>query len=375
MIGRREFLAEMARLGVGAGMAPLVARLLAGAAHADGQAAPQPARYWELAPDGGAQCTLCPREDSLHRGEFGHCKVRQNVGGRLVTHGWGQPCVLNIDPIEKNPLAHVLPGALMLSVAHAGCNLRCLYCQNWQFSQSPPTQTRNIRDFDAAASVRKGVEKKLRGLAFTYTEPAMCPEFLAEMARLARPHGLLLTMCTCGYVQPRPLREMLEFFSAVTITYKGATEAFYKKVCGGSLKPVLDSMLLAKAERKWLEVATLIVPTLNDGEADLKGMAAWLARNLGPDTPWHLERFMPEYQLAKLPPTPQATLEKARQIGLDAGLRFVYISNLAPHEGNHSYCPGCRKAVIRRLGFKVLGNDLRDGRCPHCGMAWPGLWS
>jgi pyruvate formate lyase activating enzyme len=170
------------------------------------------------------------------------------------------------------------------------------------------------------------------------------------------------------------MREILVPFAAVTITLKGPTEAFYQKVCQAELKPVLDTMLLVKAEQKWLEVATLVVPTMNDDTASLTTMASWIARNLGTETPWHLERFMPQYMLKDLPETPQATLEKARKIGLDAGLKFVYISNLAPHEGNHTYCPGCGKAVIRRLGFRVLSNDLKAGRCPHCKRQLPGLW-
>jgi pyruvate formate lyase activating enzyme len=293
----------------------------------------------------------------------------------MATRAWNQPCVLNVDPIEKNPLAHVLPAAEALSVAHAGCNLRCLYCQNWEFSQKSPTETRNIQDFDPASAVEKAGARRLRAIAFTYTEPTSAIEFVAEMAAIAKAKGLVPTLCTCGFVQPRPLRELLEPFAAVTITYKGPTEAFYRKVCQAELRPVLDSMVLAKGLGKWLEVATLVVPTLNDDDASLRTMAAWMVRNLGPETPWHLERFVPQFKLRDLPETPQATLEKARRTGLEAGLKFVYISNLAPHEGNHTYCPGCRRAVIKRLGFKVLANDLVAGRCPHCKQMVPGVWA
>jgi pyruvate formate lyase activating enzyme len=374
MTDRREFLALTAKLGLSAAFAPLVARLLAGDAHA-ASGGTHPATYWEPAPNNCTQCRLCPREEKLKPGEFGACHVRQNVGGKVVTHGYDQPCVLNIDPIEKNPLAHVLPGAQLLSVAHAGCNLSCLYCQNFQFSQSKPTETRNVKDFDRADVLRKAVEKKLKGLAFTYTEPCMTPEFLDDISTLAASLELRMTLCTCGYVQAKPFRALLAPFSAVTITYKGPTEAFYHKVCNAKLQPVQDAMLLAKEEKKWLEVATLIVPTLNDDAAGLKGIAAWLAKNLGPDTPWHLERFMPMFKLKELPQTPQETMEKARQIGLDAGLRFVYISNLAPHDGNHTYCPSCRKPVIKRLGFKIIANDLARGRCPNCRTQLPGVWA
>jgi pyruvate formate lyase activating enzyme len=370
---RREFMGEMARLGVGAAFAPLVARLLAGDAYAEGLG-PQPARYWVPAAERCVQCQLCPRGERLSPGDFGCCHVRQNLGGKMVTHGYDQPCVLNVDPIEKNPLANFLPGAQVLSMAHAGCTLSCLYCQNWQFSQRKPTETKNVKDFDRKEALQRAAERKLKGLAFTYTEPAMSPEFVDDVCTLAATLDLRLTLCTCGFVQPKPFRSLIAPFAAVTITYKGPDDAFYKKVCNASLGPVQDSMLQVKAEKKWLEVATLIVPTLNDEAAGLKEIAGWIAKNLGPDTPWHLERFMPQYKLNDLPPTPQETMEKARKIGLDAGLRFVYISNLAPHDGNHTYCPNCKKAVIKRLGFKILANDLAGGRCPHCRTALPGVW-
>jgi pyruvate formate lyase activating enzyme len=370
---RRTFLAEMSRLGTAASFGPLVWRLLEGEAQAAADPGPVAAKYWHKE-DGGVQCDLCPRRETLADGMAGFCRVRYSRGGKLVTHGYDRPCVLNIDPIEKNPLAHVHPGSEMLAVAHAGCNLRCLYCQNFQYSQSSPLETRNIRDFSRSDAVGKANERKLKGLTFTYTEPATCPEFVAEMADLARSKGLVPTLCTCGFVLPGPFRELLKPFAAVTITYKGATEDFYQKVCSASLKPVMDAMLLAKAEKKWLEVATLVVPTLNDDAESLKTMAEWIARNLGTDTPWHIERFMPMYKLTKLPPTPRATLEQARQTGLDAGLKFVYISNYAPHEGNHTYCPQCKHSVILRLGFKILKNELRDGQCPKCACSLPGLW-
>jgi pyruvate formate lyase activating enzyme len=374
MTRRRVFLSTMSRLGLGATVAPLVWRLLEEAAPA-AQSGLHPAQYWQDASRGRVACLLCPRLETLAAGEAGFCRVRQNRGGAMMTRGYDRPCVLNVDPIEKNPLAHVLPGAEMLAVAHAGCNLRCLYCQNWEFSQKSPDETRNLRDFDKTQAVSKARERQLRGLAFTYTEPTSCPEFVADLTALASERGLVSTLCTCGFVQPRPFRELLGSFTAVTITYKGPTEEFYQKVCSARLGPVLEAMTLAKEERKWLEVATLVLPTFNDDTASLKTMATWLARNLGPDTPWHLERFQPQYKLKDLPPTPQATLEKARQIGLEAGLRFVYISNLAPHEGNHTYCPSCRRVVVKRLGFKILANELKAGCCPACHTALPGRWA
>ncbi len=372
MIARREFLHRLIGSAVGGVLAiPLAQHELFGA---DKPEEPAEARYWR--PAGAAvECELCPNQEALAPGEMGRCRVRQNVGGRMVTWGYNRPCILNIDPIEKGPMAHVLPGSEMLTLAHAGCPVRCLYCQNWQFSQKSPLETANIRDFRSSTAVEKARQKQLRGVVFTYSEPGASAEFTIELATLARSKGLRTALCTCGYIMPKPFRELIAPFEAITITYKGATEEFYDKVCDGALRPVLESMLAVKSARKWLEVATLVVPSYNDDAQSLKAMARWIVKNLGADTPWHLERFVPMFKLADLPPTPQATLEQARQIAFDAGLKYVYISNLAPHEGNHTYCGACHKAVITRLGFKVLHQEIRDGRCGHCGKALPGIWA
>jgi len=373
---RREFLNELAMLGVGAALSPLlweVLSLFGKPARAGGKKF-VPAEYWEKVGD-RIRCTLCPRKELLKDGEYGYCRSRQNVGGRLVSHGYNQPCVLNVDPIEKGPLAHVLPGADALSVAHAGCNLRCLYCQNWQYSQKRPDETKNVKDFDQAKVIAHARKRDIKALTFTYTEPAVLPEFVIALAKRAREKKLRTTLCTAGYIEKKPFRKMLDVFDAVTITLKGSSEKFYKKVVDGGLRPVLDALLLAKEEKKWLEVATLIVPGLNDDEKAITWIAKWIVKNLGKDTPWHIERFQPQYKLRRIPETPRAKMEAARRIGLDAGLRYVYISNMAPHEGNHTYCPECKKPLIKRLGLKILKNDLKDGACPHCGAKLPGIWS
>jgi len=301
--------------------------------------------------------------------------VRRNVGGELITYAYGQPCVLNLDQVEQNPLNHFHPGLKVLAIAHAGCNLGCLYCQNWDVSQKSPFQTRNIKPFDFGGLGRRLAAQKVGGVSFTYTEPDCAPEFTADFARFCGQLGLKRTLCTAGYMEPAPLKELLPHLDAVTITYKGATEEFYQRIIQGSLKPVLDAMVLSKSLGKWLEVATLVVPTLNDRREHLAQMARWIRNNLGPDTPWHLERFEPAYKLRHLPPTPRATLEMARQLGLEAGLKFVYLSNLAPHPGNHTYCPGCGRVVVHRLGFKVLQNSMTGANCPHCGHRVPGVWT
>jgi len=382
---RRAFLAWTGRLGLSAALAPVALRALQVLGLLDGeqvqaaplplQSGPAPARYYTRLEGGKVQCQLCPRHEVLAPGQMGFCRVRQNLGGVLMTHAYGQPCVLNLDPIGKNPLCHFHPEMTVLAVAHAGCNLRCLYCQNWQFSQKSPTQTKNIVPFDFRQSAARMQARHIGGVSFTYTEADCAPEFAGDFAGFCGQYGLKRTLCTAGYLAKQPFRDLLRNFEAVTITYKGATDDFYQRVVGGTLMPVLESMVLAKTEGKWLEVATLIVPTLNDSREGLTAMARWLRDNLGAETPWHLERFEPQFKLMNLPPTPQQTLETARQIGLDAGLKFVYISNLAPHMGNHTYCPSCGRVLVKRLGFKVLENHLVQGACPSCRTRIPGVWA
>ena len=379
---RRAFLTWMGWLGLNAALAPALLKTLEGLGIVDAGAlaatlprTPVPARYWRQLPGGQVQCLLCPRQEVLAPGQMGFCRVRQNLRGTLVTHAYGQPCVLNLDAVEMNPLNHFHPGMKVLGVAHAGCNLRCAYCQNWQFSQKSPLETKNIVPFDFRQMGEKMRARRIGGLSFSFTEADCAPEFSADFAQFVGELGLKRTLCTAGYIEKQPFRELLRHFEAVTITYKGATDSFYRQVVQGTLAPVLDAMVTAKAEGKWLEVATLIVPTLNDRREDLATMARWLRQNLGADTPWHLERFEPSYKLAHLSPTSQATLEAARQIGLDAGLKFVYISNLAPHPGNHTYCPSCGRTLLKRLGFKVLENHLARGHCPACRTRLPGVWA
>ena len=379
---RRAFLACLGRLGLGVTLAPAVLQALNafGLAESDiawaaPKAGPMPARYWESLPGGRVKCLLCPKQETLALGQMGECRVRQNIRGALVTHAYGQPCIVNLDPVDQNPLNHFHPGMLVLAVTHAGCNLGCLYCQNWEISQRSPLQTRNIVPFDFSEVGRKMTAKKVGGVSFTYTEPDCAPEFTADFAQFCGQLGLKRTLCTAGYMERKPLLELVPHIDALTITYKGASEDFYKRIILGTLKPVLDSMVLVKSQGKWLEVATLILPTLNDDRASLTQMARWLYQNLGPDTPWHIERFEPAYKLMNLPTTPQATLEMARQIGLDAGLKFVYVSNLAPHPGNHTYCPNCGRLVVQRLGFKVLQNSITGGSCPYCRTRIAGVWA
>ncbi len=370
---RRAFLEQMAKLGFGIEVLPVVA----GAALVRERAAPSAeaeAAYYRKQPGGRVTCLLCPHTEVLKPGETGLCRVRTNRGGVLKTAATGRPCIVNQDPIEKGPLNHVLPGAQVFAVAHAGCNLRCRYCQNWQFAQASPGAARKLR-FDQAESVRLVREKELAGVSFTYTEGVVHLEFNLRFAAAVRQAGARAFLCTAGFVGRKPFADFLEHLDAVTFTIKGATDRFYRDVIGApSMRPVLDRCLQARRAGKWIEVATLVIPELNDSDRDLRRIARWIAHNLGRDTPWHIERFMPKYKMRDRPQTPVATLERARAIGREEGLNFVYLSNIAPHPGNHTYCPGCGKAVIKRLGFRLLANRLQNGRCPYCRASIPGTW-
>jgi pyruvate formate lyase activating enzyme len=385
VLTRRDFIRRLKKLGISTAKAfplysavflldPLLGRGLASGAHF-GRSRKTAAFWKKIEGTKNVRCNLCPRREVLKPGHTGFCRIRTNKNGRLVTLGYERPCVLNVDPVEKNPLFNFHPGMIVLSVAHAGCNLRCLYCQNWQFAQKSPLQTRNIRTFDSRNTVKRAAAKKIGGVSFTYTEPACCVEFVSEFADLCGEVGLKRTLCSAGSIAKQPFKNLVRRLDAVTITFKGPDEAFYRKITAASLKPVLDSMLLVKSEGKWLEVATLVVPTLNDDRKSLESMAAWIRKNLGEKTPWLIEKFDPQYKLIGLPPTPQRTIEKARKIGLDAGLKYVYVSNLAPHTGNHTYCPVCNAVAVKRMGFKVLEKNLNSGLCGTCGNKIAGVWA
>jgi len=370
---RRQFIAGMAKLGFVLNFAPAAGAV--GLAGRGVRKPPAKADYYRKNADGSVTCTLCPHAETLRHGETGRCRVRTNFRGTLKTYAVGQPCVVNVDPLEKNPLCHVLPGSSTFSVAHAGCNLRCQYCQNWQFSQQSPRETRNLKfDQDEAVSLARG--KSIPSVTFTYTEGTSHIEFNRRFAAAARKLGLRVYLCSNGYIRRKPFADFLEVLDGVTITIKGFRDAFYRDYIGAaSYKPVLESCKQVKAAGKWIEVATLIVPGLNDSTSELTDIARWVRENLGAYTPWHLERFTPKYKLLNKPQTPIATLEKARRIGRRAGLRYVYVSNFAPHPANHTYCHHCGKPVIKRLGFKVLRNMLRAGRCPYCRTKIPGVWA
>ncbi|MHC4551077.1 MAG: AmmeMemoRadiSam system radical SAM enzyme [Planctomycetota bacterium] len=320
------------------------------------------------------QCFVCPLDCILKPGQTCFCRTRRNHDGTLNSHAYGNPCILSVDPIEKLPLHHYLPGRRTLSLAVGGCNLRCLYCQNWSQSQVRPDELTNF-DLPVGRALDGAARKEIDLLAYTYTEPIAFFEYMEDLAAAGRARGVRSVCATALYVKEKPLRRLCRNVEAFAVALKGFDEEFYREVLGSSLGPVLRALEVLKDEKVWFEIVTLIVPTYNDDVKQIEAMCRWIVKTLGRDVPLHFGRFVPQYRLKDLPPTPVATLERCRKAAFDTGLRHVYVFNVAPHEGNHTYCHGCGQKLVRRLGFKILANDVRAGACPHCGTGLPGVWS
>jgi pyruvate formate lyase activating enzyme len=319
------------------------------------------------------QCRLCAQGCALGEGERGRCRARLNVRGELRSLVYGRPLSVHIDPIEKKPFYHFLPGSSAFSLSTSGCPLRCKFCQNWQISQASP------EDYEVSWTPPEDVagaagKRKSDVIAFTYNEPTVFAEYLIDIARAARKAGIRTAMVSCGFMTEEPLKEMCEVLSAVKVDLKGFSEGFYKDVSGAALKPVLRSIAQVRKSGVHLELVNLVVPTLNDSEEMMGKLADWIAGELGPDVPVHFTRFHPDYQLLNLPPTPVATLERAREIAMAKGIRYAFVGNVPDHPGNHTYCPSCKKAVVKRSGFFVTESSLKDGACASCGTKIAGVW-
>lgn len=332
------------------------------------------ARYYTPLAADEVQCTLCPHGCILADGQRGRCRTRENRNGRLYSMAYGNPCAVHVDPIEKKPFYHFLPTAATFSIATAGCNLRCLYCQNWQISQFPPEETENV-DLPPEDVVQSARRHNAPVIAYTYSEPTAFYEYMLETARQGHKAGLYNVVISAGFINPDPLRELCATVDAIKIDLKGYDEGFYEEVCGARLQPVLDAIRTISEAGVHLEIVNLVVPTLNDSLDQLRALARWVAHDLNPDVPLHFSRFHPQYKLTNLPPTPVETLDKAREIALEEGVRFVYVGNVAGHPGNNTYCPVCGKTLIARKGFAVTEYHLDGGgKCAYCGEPIPGVW-
>jgi pyruvate formate lyase activating enzyme len=371
---RRRFAALIAGGVVTAASPRLMARPFRPGEVIDGGVLPAREASWytKLGED-RVQCDLCPQECTVADAERGTCGVRENRGGTYVTLVHSLACSVHADPIEKKPFFHVMPGELALSYATAGCNVECKFCQNWEISQFRPEQVRSVY-LPPEALVEAARRSGARLTAATYSEPVVFWEYVRDAARAARKAGLAPTVVTNGYIQHKPLEEVLPLLRAVKVDLKSFREEFYRDQLRGTLAPVLEALEIIRGADVWLEIVVLLIPTLNDSEHEIRDLSRWVKTNLGADVPLHFTRFHPTYRLTDLPPTPVATLERAWKIARAEGLHFVYLGNVPTHPAEHTSCPGCGETLIRRLGFTILENRLVDGSCPSCRRAIPGVW-
>ena len=326
------------------------------------------------------ECEICPHRCRIAHRRAGNCRIRVNYKGKLYAVTYGRPCALQLDPIEKKPLFHVLPGTQIFSLATAGCNLHCRNCQNAAISQADPQDVR-IRSWSRqeyglspARLVELCERKKVPSVAYTYTEPVVYYEYTYETARLARNKGIKNVVVTAAYINEKPLRRLCKFIDAANVDIKTMNPKFFRDNCGGELKHVFDALVVMRSEGVWIEVTNLLIPTLNDSVEETKRLCRWVAKHLGPDTPLHFSRFYPHHQLRNLAPTPLETLRRARKIAMDTGLRYVYVGNVRGQKFENTYCPSCGEKVIGRVGYAITRMAIKDGKCAKCGHAIAGVW-
>jgi len=331
------------------------------------------ARFYEKLAYKKIKCKLCPRECVIDDRERGYCGVRENRGGTYYSLVYSRICAAHVDPIEKKPLFHFLPGSMAFSVATAGCNVNCKMCQNWDISQSRPEQVNAnyLPPKDAAALAR---QYQCPTIAYTYSEPVVFCEYVLDAAQAGRAAGVKSVVISGGYIQEDPLKQLCRHVDAIKVDLKAYSEKFYKEVVNGELKPVLNAIVTIRKQGVWNEIVYLVIPTLNDSDQEFQALARWVKTELGPDVPLHFSRFHPDYLLKNLPPTPLPTLERAKAICDAEGLHYVYLGNVPGHPAESTWCPKCRRAVVERAGFTVKAMHLTRGKCQFCQQAIPGVW-
>ncbi|MBI4195343.1 MAG: AmmeMemoRadiSam system radical SAM enzyme [Betaproteobacteria bacterium] len=332
-----------------------------------------PGRWWHLLEDGRMQCDLCPRDCRLHEGQRGACFVRQRVGDAMVLTTYGRSSGFCIDPVEKKPLNHFYPGSSILSFGTAGCNLACKFCQNWDISKSREMDT--LADQASPEAIAQtAAQSGCKSVAFTYNDPVIFAEYAMDVADACHARGIKTVAVTAGYIHPEPRREFYAKMDAANVDLKAFTDEFYFKLCGARLEPVLDTLVYLRHETDvWFEITTLLIPGRNDSAAEIEAECRWIMKELGPGVPLHFSAFHPDYKMTDIPATPPATLTRARDIALDAGLNYVYTGNVHDEKGGSTYCPGCGAPLILRDWYRI--DDYRvtpDGRCPDCGTAIAG---
>ena len=332
------------------------------------------ARFYDKTGDNMVQCLVCPRECVIPEGKRGFCGTRENRGGTLYSVVYGRVVSAVADPVEKKPFFHVLPGSKAFSIATAGCNMTCKFCQNWTLSQSKPEELRS-RPMTPGQVAQAAAASGSKSIAYTYNEPTVFTEFVYDCAAAGKKAGLHSIVISNGYVNHDPIERLAEVIAAYKVDLKAFTDTFYRDITGGDLQSVLNTIKLLKKLGVWVELVHLTIPMLNDDSRDLTAMADWLTGEIGPDVPVHFTRFHPMYRLTNLPVTPVSTLERARNILMEKGMKFVYIGNVPGHPAESTYCPGCGKKLIERgSGWSIGEVHLKEGACVFCGTTIPGVW-
>ncbi|MDH7511781.1 MAG: AmmeMemoRadiSam system radical SAM enzyme [Clostridiales bacterium] len=374
LMRRRNFFKTLAGSGLllSAGAGSPFRRLLARQTNA--QLSKVEAWYYKKHPDREIECYLCPRACKLGDKERGYCGVRENIGGTYYTLVYGKACTMNVDPIEKKPFFHFLPRTNALSIATAGCNVNCKFCQNWQISQVRAEQVQHF-DFPPQDVVESALKYDCPSIAYTYTEPVVFYEYMYDTSVEARKRGVKNCVVTGGHISQEPLLELTKVVEAIKIDLKAFSEDFYKNYVRGELQPVLDAIKAVHKSKVWLELVYLVIPSLNDSPQEIRAMCQWIGSEIGQEIPLHFSRFYPMYLIKNLPPTPVSTLEKAHTIAREEGLKYVYIGNVPGHKAESTYCPRCQSLIIQRTGFEIKKIELKNGKCKFCQNPIPGIWA
>lgn len=328
--------------------------------------------HYETAGD-VVQCQICPNHCELAPGDRSVCRSKVNIGGKLYSLTYGNPCSVHVDPIEKKPLYHFYPRSLILSIATTGCSFRCLNCQNWEISQKKPEEVQHVELFPNQV-VLKAEKRNVPSIAYTYSEPITFYEYMYDTAKLARKAGLKNVLVSNGYINRDPFLRLCRYLDGANVNLKSFDDNIYRSLNGGMLTPVLNTFKTMHREGVWFEMTTLVVPTYVDKPEMIKRMCGWILKELGPDYPLHLLRFFPRYKLNRLPATPVETLENLRALALKEGIRYVYMGNVPGHEGTHTYCHECGKVLIERKGYLIKQNNIEGGHCRFCKAIIPGRW-
>ena len=341
-----------------------------------------PAKLWKWSHEGffykklkenKVVCGICPNRCVLAPGDLSVCRSKVNIDGTLYSMAYGNPCSIHVDPIEKKPLFHFKPKSRAFSLAAAGCNFRCLNCQNWEISQVKPWQVRHIELFPPEVVI-EAKRAGAKSIAYTYSEPTTFFEYMIDIARLARGNGLYNLWISNGYINQKPLLELCKVLDAANVNLKAYSDVVYRKLNGGRLQPVLDTFMTLHEQGVHFEVTNLVVPGYVDDADMAKRMCEWILKNLGPDYPLHFLRFFPRYKLDRLAPTPISTLTRFRELAMQEGIHYVYVGNVPGHEGNNTYCHNCRKLLVERKGYLIPIYNLVGNKCKFCNSIIPGVW-